>query len=78
MCAFALSVTFGCQPRETNSDLRKAAARCGRWIRLQGSPVKFVQRSLTGARRAVGDTTDAIDATTTVGICRDERGGGGW
>ena len=38
----------------------------------------FVQRSLTGARRAVGDTTDAIDATKTVGICRDERGGGGW
>ena len=22
MCGFALSVTFGCQPRETNSDLR--------------------------------------------------------
>ena len=37
----------------------------------------FVQRSLTGAQKAVGDTTDAIDATTTVCICRDERGGGG-
>ena len=35
-----------------------------------------MQRSLTGARRAVGDITDAIDATTTVRICRDERGGG--
>ena len=38
----------------------------------------LVQRLLTGARRAVCDTTDAIDATTIVGICRDARGGGGW
>ena len=37
----------------------------------------FVQRSLTGAQREVGDTTDAIDATKTVCICRDARGGGG-
>ena len=37
-----------------------------------------VQRSLTGARRAVCDTTDAIAATKIVGMCRDERGSGGW